>query len=54
MQREAGRVGAGSYLGGTPAFDQIFSNYRNAAGQKSGVTQNTLEWQLSQQNPDWF
>jgi hypothetical protein len=56
MQREAGKVGAGGYLAGTPAFDQIFSNYRNAAGQKSGVTQNTLNGSYLGDNPtgsDW-
>lgn len=42
LRTEAGKTGAGGYLNGSPAFDQIFSAFRNNAGQQSGVTQNTL------------
>lgn len=51
LRSEAAKTGSGGYLAGSPAFDQIFANYRNAAGQKSGVTQNTLAGDYVGQNP---
>lgn len=56
LQQEAGKTGAGGYLGGSPAFDQIFSNYRNSYGNRSGVTSDTLNGKYLDSNipgTDW-
>lgn len=51
LQNNAGKVASGLFLNGTQGFNDIFSNYRNAAGQQSGVTQDTLAGNYLKQNP---
>lgn len=51
LRADATKTGTGGYLAGSPAYDQIFSQFRDAHGQQSGVTQNTLAGKYVGSNP---
>lgn len=51
MQGVAQQTGAGAYLGGNGAYNDIWSQYKPGANSQSGVTQKTMQGDYLRQTP---